>query len=247
MNKEGVILAGTIKYVKFIRGTPAAFERLAVKDGDTLYFISEVNANTGKLYLGEKLLCGSTGESNVAELGDLINVNLTTPIIDGQVLAYDALSQKWINKSLDEVVVEVMLGATASQAGSAGLVPAPAAGQQGYFLRGDGTWSNDVGTLTSTLNTLIGNDSGKSVREILAEALIPQDAQEALDTLQEIADWIQNHPADVATINSAIQDNADAIAALTTRVGTLETNYGSLQTQITALDQRLQWNELEEE
>lgn len=31
-------------------------------------------------------------------------------------------------------------GATSSAAGSAGLVPAPSAGYQGYFLRGDGTW-----------------------------------------------------------------------------------------------------------
>ncbi len=34
-----------------------------------------------------------------------------------------------------------MAAATASAAGSAGLVPAPAAGEQAYFLRGDGTWA----------------------------------------------------------------------------------------------------------
>ena len=33
-----------------------------------------------------------------------------------------------------------MVGATASAAGTAGLVPAPAAGDGGKFLRGDGTW-----------------------------------------------------------------------------------------------------------
>ncbi len=33
-----------------------------------------------------------------------------------------------------------MKGATSSAAGTAGLVPAPAAGAQGKFLRGDGTW-----------------------------------------------------------------------------------------------------------
>lgn len=35
---------------------------------------------------------------------------------------------------------EVMTGATASAAGQAGLVPAPAAGKQGQYLRGDGQW-----------------------------------------------------------------------------------------------------------
>ena len=34
----------------------------------------------------------------------------------------------------------VMTGATSSKAGTAGLAPAPAAGAQGKFLRGDGTW-----------------------------------------------------------------------------------------------------------
>lgn len=35
-----------------------------------------------------------------------------------------------------------MKGATASAAGTHGLVPAPAAGKQAQFLRGDGTWAN---------------------------------------------------------------------------------------------------------
>lgn len=37
-----------------------------------------------------------------------------------------------------------MKGATSSAAGSAGLVPAPAAGKQNSFLRGDGTWYTTV-------------------------------------------------------------------------------------------------------
>lgn len=38
----------------------------------------------------------------------------------------------------------VMTGAGASSGGVAGLVPAPASGQQGRFLRGDGTWAEVV-------------------------------------------------------------------------------------------------------
>jgi len=240
-------LAGTIKYVKFIRGTPAAFERLAVKDSDTLYFICEVGANTGKLYLGNTLISSSTGDSSVTELRDLVDIALGETLIDGQVLAYDALSQKWINKSLDQVVVDVMLGATASQAGAAGLVPAPAAGQQGYFLKGDGTWSNEVGSLENKLNTLVGSDENKSVREILAEVLIPQDAKESLDTLQEIAEWIQSHPDDVASMNAAIAANTSDITDLKSRVTALEAGQTNLQSQITVLDERLQWHDLEAE
>lgn len=41
-------------------------------------------------------------------------------------------------------------GATSSVAGGSGLVPAPASGQQGTFLRGDGTWANPATTTYST-------------------------------------------------------------------------------------------------
>lgn len=44
------------------------------------------------------------------------------------------------------VVVSNMSAATASAAGKAGLVPAPAAGAQGKFLRGDGTWQTPPDT-----------------------------------------------------------------------------------------------------
>ena len=57
----------------------------------------------------------------------------------------------------------------------------------------------------STVNVLIGGDTGKSVRTIaveeLAAQLIPETAQESLDTLQEISAWIQSHPNEVAAIN----------------------------------------------
>lgn len=58
------------------------------------------------------------------------------------------------------------------------------------------------------VNTLIGADSGKSARTIAAEELaaklIPGDAIEALDTLEEIAAWIQAHPESVAAINAKL-------------------------------------------
>lgn len=58
------------------------------------------------------------------------------------------------------------------------------------------------------VDTLIGSDTGKSVRTIaneeLAAQLIPEDAQESLNTLTEIANWIQDHPNDAAAMNAAI-------------------------------------------
>ena len=65
------------------------------------------------------------------------------------------------------------------------------------------------------VDTLIGNDTGKSARTIaneeLAARLIAANADESLDTLQEIAAWIQEHPADAAAMNDAIGDLQDKL------------------------------------
>lgn len=72
--------------------------------------------------------------------------------------------------------------------------------------------------LAGKVNTLIGTDTGKSVRAIaneeLAVQLIAEDAKESLDTLAEIATWIQSHPDDASAMNAAI-------TALQNLVGTL--------------------------
>lgn len=92
-----------------------------------------------------------------------------------------------------------------------------------------------LATLQQTLNTLVGNDSGKSARTIaneeLAAQLIPDDAQESLNTLQEVADWIQDHPGDAAAMNTAIT----AIKAVIAGIGTDQT----YTTVIGAIDQKI--------
>ena len=53
-----------------------------------------------------------------------------------------------------------MTGATSNTAGTHGLVPAPAAGKQNSFLKGDGSWSTAV-TLASSAPANIRTDEGK--------------------------------------------------------------------------------------
>lgn len=58
------------------------------------------------------------------------------------------------------------------------------------------------------VDTLVGTDTGKSARTIaneeLVKQLIPENANESLDTLAEIAAWIQAHPDDASAMNAAI-------------------------------------------
>lgn len=129
-------------YVKFLRGTPTAYNNLAQKDADTLYFVAEKDATVGELFLGEVLISGSTNTEGVVNyLSKLKDVD-TTGAVQNSVLGFDVTSQKWKVMDISSALtISVMGGATAETAGTQGLVPAPAAGQQEYFLRGDGTWA----------------------------------------------------------------------------------------------------------
>lgn len=144
-----------IHYVKFIRGSVTAWETLNLTpqniDDDTLYFIYESAQNTkeGKLYLGQKLISGTGGNSsgviNINDIGD-ISIGNEVPLSDAQILVYNDTSQKWENASLSTIIntaigsMRVFSGATENMPGLSGIVPAPPAGAQDKFLKGDGSW-----------------------------------------------------------------------------------------------------------
>ena len=76
----------------------------------------------------------------------------------------------------------------------------------------------NISTVNGKVTTLIGSDAAKSVRTIaneeLAAQLIPSTAKESLDTLQEIAAWIQNHPDDASAMNTAITNLQNLVGTL---------------------------------
>ena len=59
----------------------------------------------------------------------------------------------WVREAVD---TDVMTGATSATPGKAGLVPAPAAGQQGKTLLGDGTWGQDPDVVAAMASSQIG-------------------------------------------------------------------------------------------
>ena len=63
----------------------------------------------------------------------------------------DENNKAYVNVSWSDTntTYEVMTGATAAANGKAGLVPAPAAGKQGQYLRGDGQWLTPPNTTYS--------------------------------------------------------------------------------------------------
>lgn len=69
--------------------------------------------------------------------------------------------------------VPAIQGATASAAGKAGVAPAPATGQQNYYLAGDGTWHS---TATTAQMGLMSADDKSKLNNIAAGAEVNQNA-----------------------------------------------------------------------
>lgn len=83
-----------------------------------------------------------------------------------------------------------------------------------------------ISALEGSVETLVGEDANKSVRTIaneeLAKQLIPADAAEALNELQEIAAWIQAHPGDASAMNAAILALQNQVKGIDAGEGTVK-------------------------
>lgn len=88
------------------------------------------------------------------------------------------------------------------------------------------------------VDTLIGSDAGKSARTIaneeLTKQLIPEDAQESLNTLTEIAAWIQKHPDDASAMNAAIAKLNEIAAGIGGEEDDYATVMAAIEGKITA-------------
>lgn len=96
----------------------------------------------------------SAGGGGVTDYGDLTS----KPQINGVQLIGNRSAA-----ALGLATDAVMTGASSGSAGAKGLVPAPAAGDQGKFLRGDGTWQSEVDTLTGLTDTNISTPTDGQV------------------------------------------------------------------------------------
>lgn len=137
-----------------------------------------------------------------------------------------------ISKQIDDKVAALKAELTnekdaTSLAGKIAKVTADLTGEIARAKAAEAANAGNITKLTTRMTaaegkitTLVGDDASKSVRTIaneeLAKQLIPGDAKESLDTLGEIAAWIQKHPDDAASMNKKITD-------LTTKVGAIPT------------------------
>lgn len=101
----------------------------------------------------------------------------------------------WETKSIDELLAP-FTGATINNDGLSGLVPAPRAGQNTHYLRGDGQWVDlNETVLQSTITQIVGEGQ----------------LDTRFDTLKEISDWILNDTTGAAALNSRLVALEEAV------------------------------------
>ena len=121
-------MADTTKTI-YTRIAPLSYTSAEWAASNPTLYPGELGYDTtvGKFKLGD----GSTAWSGIS----FLPVSSLAAAQNGTDLSYVTTGEKytWNNPA-------VMTGAGASSAGAAGIVPAPASGQNLSFLRGDGTW-----------------------------------------------------------------------------------------------------------
>lgn len=224
-------ITNSVHYVKFLRGLESNWERLKQTpnkiDDDTLYFIYEnpQNATEGKLYLGQKLISGSSSSSGNISLNDIDGIYIDDQTLaNKQLLIYNETTDDWENASLSTIINDVssdivniinsnvttMTGATAAADGQSGLVPTPHAGDQEKILTGNGDWtgldsnifikqSNQI-TLQGYSNAAIGSVPIKTLQGISWQQPNSSQINRTIISQADLDALIENGIADENTI-----------------------------------------------
>ena len=253
-------------YVAFVKATEALWSKMESSQrlDNVLYFVVDgPDDSIGKLYLGNTLIADGNGITDV-RVDNLLDVDINA-INGGDVLMYNMSTSKWENVSLASQIgnlIKIFTPASEEKNGTVGLVPAPQAGDQDLYLRGDGSWANpteavalEVAGLKTSVDTLIGADKNVSVRVIATDiaskaastavANLVANAPESFNTLKEIADWIEDHPSTetfvalsnkVTSLDDLVNGNAEKnITGLVSQVSTLNSTVSTLNGDVTAL------------
>ena len=134
-----------------IAASDAMIYKGTIGTGGTITSLPNIGYKTGWTY---KVITAGTYAGQVCEIGDMI-----IALNDGPSSGSSVVNADW---TVVQNNVDVMTGATSSTAGTKGLVPAPASGNQNKFLRADGTWQSPADTENS-ITSITASGSGNAV------------------------------------------------------------------------------------
>lgn len=148
--------------------------KTSVTDSNTTYSLSSfgVTATATELNYMDGVTSNVQTQLNGKAASSHSHSNATTsaagflPKLGGGTTNFLRADGTWAKPPDTNTTYSNMTGATSSDAGKAGLVPAPAAGKQTSFLRGDGTWvvptNTTYGLASTTANGLLRQLNGST-------------------------------------------------------------------------------------
>lgn len=154
---EGVSFNPDTKMLTITFNTESGKEDIEVDLSD---LVDTYTAGTGITITGNSIAVNTNTIATVASVNEVkttANAAVQTVSASGTAPLTLSASKTGTAVTVSGSVAE-MKAATASAAGSAGIVPTPAAGKQASFLRGDGTWA--VPTNTNTTYTFANGTAG---------------------------------------------------------------------------------------
>lgn len=157
---EGVSFDPKTKNLTITFNTESGKEDIEVDLSD---LVDTYTAGTGITITGNSIAVNTSTIATVTSVNE-VKAKAETAV---QTVSASGTAPLTLSASKTETAVTVsgsvaeMKAATASAAGSAGIVPAPAAGKQASFLRGDGTWA--VPTNTNTTYTFANGTAGNFI------------------------------------------------------------------------------------
>ena len=238
-------------YVKFLKGTSKAFERLKHKDSNTLYFISDDNGDVS-LYLGSELIKTSSSIS-VSNLEELNDIKFSSNLKANDILTYNG--EQWINAEIPAF----------QGVGTTGLVPIPSQDLKNNFLRADGTWTDIASVISKDVENLVKIEIDKVGIEVLSKDV--GDLKASFQQFQSEATVLKTQVGSLQTNLEELQDKVDKISVgenvdlnnyvskieFNSIVGDLKelNNYDENSTtnlinEINEINEKLTWQNLEE-
>lgn len=227
------------------------FQTQVVDNLETEDSTKALSAKQGKV-LDEKIAAESERATNAEEANANAISALDTKVGDIPVDEEGNVVASTVVAYVDQKVSAEETRAKAAEQANADAIKAIS---DDYLVEADKTeLQGNIDAVSGKVTTLIGEDVDKSVRTIaneeLAKQLIAEGAKESLDTLTEIAAWIQSHPDDASAMSKAIDDLEALVGTLPEEI-TATTIVGYIQEVIAAeqkaredadseLDERLQ-------
>lgn len=126
-------------------------KQIGIKQADGTYTMKDIGVDASNV---DGLSSASVGSATTATkaTGDKNAKDITTYVAS---ISKNGANIRTTNGAGTNTDVDFTMGAaSASAAGSAGFVPAPAKGKQGQYLRGDGTWNTPTDTTYSGSNNV---------------------------------------------------------------------------------------------